>query len=159
MTAAPAPVRARRIGGAWLVPVALLIAVLVALGAVIFISRQVGSDDVRPNPPAFAFQPATQFARLTVKQSGGGHLALSADPVKNGPPPAQYDVTPGASTHIEVLKHVDPSALAVGEWLAVVGIPNEVRNFSIHTLILIPGAGAPDASHIARSPAGFRSTS
>lgn len=155
MTAAPTPAASRRIGGGWLVPAGLLLALVAALGGIILLSRQVGSDDVRPDPPAFAYRPAEPFARLTVKQSTGGTLSLSADPVSGGPPPAQYEVTPGSATKVEVLKPVDASALAVGDWLAVVGIPNVVRNFSIHALVIIPNATPPDASHVAHSPAGF----
>jgi hypothetical protein len=155
MTAAPAPVRARRIGGGWLVPAGLLIALVVALGAIVLLSRRVGSDDVRPEPPAFTYQPATPFQRLTVKQSTAGVLELAADPVAGGPPPAQYTLSPSDSTKVEVLVAVDQSALGTGQWVAIVGVPNVVRNFSIHAIIIIPFATAPDASHIAHSPAGF----
>jgi hypothetical protein len=137
---------ARRVPS-WLAPVALALAVLAALIAVLLLARRSAAPDVPPEPPAFQ-TPATArpVLVLDVLQSGGGRLALSD---------GSRDVALNPAARVEVLQPETAAGVRPGEWLAVIGVANEVRNFSIRSLVLIEGAGVVDNEGVMRSTAGF----
>ena len=72
-----------------------------------------------------------------------------------GQPQATIDLALAPSTRVEVLRPARPSDVRAGDWLAVVGIPNEVRNFSVHAFVAIPQPYTVDGEQVARTPAGF----
>jgi hypothetical protein len=147
----------RRLNAPWLVPAALGLAVLATLIAVVVVSQRVGGEDLRPPAPPFAYtgeRPAT--VRLNVKQAGGGKITLVEDAAKGAPAPASREFAPGTETVIEVLAPVESiTQVTAGDWVSVIGIPNEVRNFTIHAVVVLRTAGQPDAEHVKHSPAGF----
>jgi hypothetical protein len=67
-------------------------------------------------------------------------MTIAEDASQGAPAPPPRQVRPNASTVIEVLTPVAPSAVQAGDWVTVIGISNEVRNFSIHALVAIPDA-------------------
>ena len=147
----------RRLNAPWLVPAALGLAVLATLIAVIVLSQRVGDDDLRPQAPPFAYageRPTT--VRLTVKQAGDGKITLVEDAAKGAPAPAAREFALGIETVIEVLTPVESAAqVNAGDWVSVVGIPNEVRNFTIHAVVVLRAGSEPDAEHVKHSAAGF----
>ena len=146
----------RRLNTSWIVPAGLALVTLATLVGVIVLSRVVGNEHLRPAAPPFTYSgPAQVYARFSVKEAATGHLTVVGDAPDGAPVPAPRVVTPGPGTKIEALQPVDAATIVVGDWVSVVGIPNEVRNFSIHAVIVMAATGQPDADHVLRSPGGF----
>lgn len=146
-----------RLNAPWAIPAALGMAVLATLIAVIVLSQRVGDENLRPAAPPFANageRPAT--VRLNVKQAREGKITLVEDAVKGAPAPAAREFVPGTETAIEVLTPVESVAgVNPGDWVTIIGIPNEVRNFVVHAVVVLRAGGEPDAEHVKRSAAGF----
>jgi hypothetical protein len=114
---------------------------------VLVLARRAAEPDVPPEPSAF--QPPTPARPVTavdVQQAAGGRLALSD---------GSRDAPFAEGARIEVLRPATVADIRPGDWLLVVGIPNEVRNFSIRSLVLIGDPSAPDAEGVVRSAGGF----
>ena len=140
-------VASRRPFPAWLPPVLLIGGIILAAIVVIALARRAGAPDVPPQPDAFEppapVRPTTAF---DVQQAAGGRLTLSD---------GSENVALRPDARVEVLTPVGDGDVRVGDWLAVIGIPNEVRNFSIRSLVLIENAAPPDAEGAVRSAGGF----
>lgn len=144
----------------WIVPLGFLLVVLATLVAVVVLSQHVGQSVSRPDPPPFVLPAGdTTIQRFDVKQAGGGKLTLAVPPLKGQTAPPDYEFWPGAGTRIEVLAPLAKGTLPQpGDWVSVIGITNEVRNFSIHSVVVVPDGGsegAAGADHVKRSPGGF----
>ncbi|MEO9256543.1 MAG: hypothetical protein ABI305_13470, partial [Tepidiformaceae bacterium] len=142
----------------WLVPLGFLVVVLGTLMAVIVLSQHVGKSVSRPDPPSFVLPAGdTAITRFDVKQAGGGKLTLAVPPVKGQAAPPDYQFSPGAATRIEVLRPMAKGTVPQpGDWVSVIGITNEVRNFTIHSVVVVPDGGAAiGADHVKLSPGGF----
>jgi len=50
---------------------------------------------------------------------------------------------------------VEGGSLKVGDWVNVIGIVDEVRNFSIRAILVLPEHGAAGPDGVARTPSGF----
>jgi hypothetical protein len=141
----------------WVVPLGFGVVVLGTLIAVVVLSQHVGKSVSRPAAAPFVLPADTSgIVRLDVKQAGGGRLTLAAPPVKGQAAPPDHELTPGASTRIELLTPIGGvGEIKQGEWVSVIGIPNEVRNFSIHSVVVLPAGGQLGADHVMRSAGGF----
>jgi hypothetical protein len=140
-------IAARRRVPPWMAPAVLALVVFAALIAVLVLARRAAAPDVPPEPPAFQTPaPARPVVALDVLQVGGGRLAVSD---------GSRDVALSPNVRVEVLRPETAAGVRPGDWLAVIGVANEVRNFSIRSLVLIEGGGAADAEGVLRSPAGF----
>jgi hypothetical protein len=133
-----------------LAPVALGVVLLAAAVAAIVLATR-GREDGPPDVGAFTPPvPAHPASAQDVQQVRGGVLTLAgaAGPV---------DVTPSAGIPVYLLQPSAIDAAAPGDWVTLVGISNEVLNFTIRHVLIIPaGAGAaPDADGIARLPFGL----
>jgi hypothetical protein len=140
-------VTSRRGLPSWLPPVLLLTAIAAAFAAVLVLARRAAEPDVPPEPSAF--QPPTPARPVTavdVQQATGGRFALSD---------GTRDASFAGGARIEVLRPATAADIRPGDWLTVVGIPNEVRNFSIRSLVLIGDPSAADAEGVVRSAGGF----
>jgi len=127
--------------------VALLVAIVAAFAAVILLARRAAEPDVPPEPVAFRPPaPAHPVIALDVQQASGGRVSLSD---------GSRDVTVAQDARIEVQRPATAAEIRPGDWLAAIGVPNEVRNFSIRSLVLIAEPAAPDADGVVRSPGGF----
>jgi hypothetical protein len=132
---------------AWLLPALLALLLAAAIAAVILLARRASAPDVPPAPAAFQRpSPTRPVTTLDVQQAANGRLTLSD---------GSRDVALNSSARIESLQPVTADAIRPGDWLAVVGIPNEVRNFSIRSLILVGNPTPADAEGVVRSPGGF----
>lgn len=147
----------RRLNAPWIIPAALGLAILATLVAVIVVSRRVGDENLRPPAPPFAYAgERLATVRLNVKQAGEGKITLVEDAVKGAPAPAAREFAPGTEMAIEVLTPLESIAqVNSGDWVSVIGIPNEVRNFTIHAVVVLRAGGEPDAEHVKHSTAGF----
>jgi hypothetical protein len=137
----------RRPFPAWLPPLVLIAGIIVAALVVIGLARRAGAPDVPPEPEEF--QPPTAVrptTALDVQQAADGRLTLSD---------GSANVTLRPDAKVEVLTPAGATDIRTGDWLAVIGIPNEVRNFSIRSLVLIDSATPPDLEGIVRSQGGF----
>lgn len=143
MTAIPS----RRLLPAWLPPVLLLAAIVAIFAGVILLARRAAEPDVPPEPAAFQPPaPAHAVTALDVQQASGGRLVLSD---------GSRDVAFAPGVQVELLRPASAAEIRPGDWLVAIGIPNEVRNFSIRSLVLIADPSAPDGEGVVRSPGGF----
>lgn len=137
----------RRSFPAWLPPLLVIAGIVVAGIAVILLARRAGAPDVPPEPPAFQPPaPARPVTALDVQQAGDGRLTLSD---------GSRDVKLKPDARVETLLPTTAGDVRTGDWLVVVGIPNEVRNFSIRSIVLIDNPESPDAEGVVRSQGGF----
>jgi hypothetical protein len=137
----------RRSSRAWLPLLLLVTLLLVGVGAVILLARRSGRSDLPPEPAPFvAPSPARPVVALDVQQSAGGRLTLSD---------GSRDLAPHPDARVESLRAISSAEVRPGEWMTVIGIPNEVRNFSIRSIVVLPSTATPDADGVRRSPAGF----
>lgn len=137
----------RRSTGSWL-PLAIAgLLLLAGIGAVLVLAQRSGRSDLPPEPgPLVAPLPAHPVVALDVQQSAGGRLTLSD---------GSRDVAPPSGSAVEFLRPIAASGVRPGDWLTVIGIPNEVRNFSIRSIVVLASPAPPDTDGVRRSPGGF----
>jgi hypothetical protein len=137
----------RRLLPAWLPPVLLVAAIVAAFAGVLLLAQRAAEPDVPPEPAAFQPPvPVRPVTALDVQQAAAGRLALSD---------GSRDISLADGAGIEILRPATASDIRPGDWLTVIGIPNEVRNFSIRSLVLIADPSAPDGEGVVRSTGGF----
>ena len=143
MTALPR----RRAFPPWIAPLALLLGLLALFGTVILLARRAAAPDVPPEPPTFERpSPVRPVVALDVQQAGAGRVTLSD---------GSRDVPLDSALRVEALRPATAEQIRPGDWLAVIGIPNEVRNFSIRSLVILPSPAQPDQEGVVRSAGGF----
>jgi hypothetical protein len=146
---------ARWFNGSWLLGAGVFLAVAGTLVAVVFLSQRVGSDDIPPAPPPFAYTaPETGVTRGTVRQVTAAGFSVALD-APAGQPQSTVEISLAPATTVELLRPARAGDVRPGDWLTVVGIPNEVRNFSAHAFIAIPQPYTVDGERAARTPGGF----
>ena len=142
----------------WLAPIVLGTLVLAGVIAVVVLARRAGTSDAPPEPAAFVVPPAVgQTVAFDVQQAEGGKLNL-ASPL--GPEAARFkanvrDVTVADGTPVEVLTPSKVADIQAGDWVTVIGVFNEVRNFTIRSVVVIRDPGKPLDDGFVRSRAGF----
>lgn len=141
----------RRARAVW-IPVVGALAVLGILLGLVLLSQSAGGGDVPPAAPQFQPPPVNPVSSADIKIVDGTRLVIVRQ-TRAGT--EEQDVTVPAGAQIERLQRIDPAGVRVGDWLTVIGVPNDVKNFSAQALIVIPGGGAPSADGVVRSPAGF----
>lgn len=105
----------------------------------------------RSPAPAVFVPPATPVPlRLDVQQVRDGVLTVSGED-------GTRDAVPAPGVSVYVLRPTVPAEVQPGDWVVVVGVPNEVLNFAIRRITVIPAAlGAqPDADGVPRLPSGL----
>jgi hypothetical protein len=105
----------------------------------------------RPPVPGAFVPPATPTAlRLDVQQVRDGMLTVTGED-------GTRDVAPPAGVPVYVLRSATPAEVRPGDWVVVAGVPNEVLNFTIRRITVIPAAlGAqPDADGVPRLTGGL----
>lgn len=144
MAASTAPTSRLR----WLAP-GLAASLLVVLVIVTTVLIRAGREEQPPVPGTFVTPtPVRQVTVVDVQQTGsGGALTVSGAG-------GNQNATPRPDLPVFVLQPGSASRATAGDWVVVSGIPNEVLNFTIRQVTIIPAAlGAqPDAEGIPRLP-------
>jgi hypothetical protein len=131
--------------------VGLLVAAVVA---VIILSQTLGGSDEPPAAPAFVPPAVSTISALDVKQRAGDRIVVSLDKGPSDPNGGSRDLALTSGTRVEVLRAIDASGIRAGDQVTVVGIPNEVKNFSIRSIV-VQSAAAGASGQAALSPGGF----
>jgi len=138
----------------WLVPLLFGLALVGVLVAVVVLARRASEPDAPPEPAAFAAPaPPSPVVVFDVEAVDGGRLRVSGG--NNAARQSGVDLVLAPSAAVDLLEPVLAAELKQGDWLTVVGIANEVKNFSIRALVVLPGPVASGGDGIARSPGGF----
>lgn len=125
---------------AWL-PLGGSVAALLALGAAaVAVPLLLTRESPPPEPPPFA-PPAPGFRLTEVVAVGEGQPLLS-----------DRTIQLEATTLVERLEPISPQEVERGNVVAVVGLPDEVRNYRIVLLVVLPSGGEEGQP---RTPAGF----
>lgn len=146
MTTAALPGRMTR----WLLPAALL-AALLATGAAVGLLARRGRDQAPPRPGAFAAPaPAHPAVALDVQQVRGDTLTL-------GGPAGSFEVRLVGGVSVYALHPATSADAAPGDWVTVVGVANEVLNFAIRQVVIVPAAlgATPDSEGVPRLPSAL----
>lgn len=131
----------------WAAPLLALVLIGAGLATVIALAGRAAQPDLPPLPAAFRTPtPSRAVHAFDVQQASGGQVALSGVPAA---------VMVRRDAQVEALRPATAAEVAPGMWLAVIGIPNEVRTFAIRSLVLIPDPAPPGADGIVRSRGGF----
>ncbi len=142
----------------WLVPLVLGTLVFAGVIAVIVLAQRAGTSDAPPEPGAFVVPAAIgQTVAFDVQQAQAGKLNL-ASPA--GPQAFRFkanlrDLILPDGTPVEVLTASKATDIQPGDWVTVIGVFNEVRNFTIRSIVVIRDPGKPLDDGFVRSPAGF----
>lgn len=133
-------------------PAVCLVAVIVVGLGVVLLSQTVGGSDEPPAAPAFTLPPARDTTALDVKQRTGDTVTLIKQ-VGDSATQQEFVITP--SLAVERLVPVKPADVEAGEWLTVIGVQDDVKNFTIHYVIVLPAGGSTLSDGVARSKGGF----
>ncbi len=132
------------------VPAALGLVVAGSLVGIILAAREAGSGGQAPPTPGPMVMPRTAgFAVLTVERVEGDRLVVAGGPTTTLVVPAG---TPAWRIEPVTVEEVRP-----GMRIAVVGVPNEVRNATIR-LIVVAEAGEADGDGTLAGPFGGHET-
>jgi hypothetical protein len=141
MTAAAPPLRGLRL----VLPVVLALALVGVALAVVMLAHR-GRDREPPRPGAFTPPgPARPVTVLDVQQVRGGVLTL-------GGPSGSVEAALRPDVTVSVLRPAALDDIRPGDWVTLAGIPNEVLNFAIRQVVIIPAdlAAVPDAEGVPR---------
>ncbi len=103
-------------------------------------------DDLPPKPATFQSPPhaiPTNVYEIKAADADGLILASADGSDLLVPRPATTETVVAGST------------IKAGDWVNVIGIVDEVRNFSIRAILVLPEHGAAGADGVARTPSGF----
>ncbi len=132
---------------------ALILLVFIGAGVgLVVLSQSVGGSDAPPAAPPFVTPAASNVSALDVKQRDGDVLTLIRQKAE-ATDERKLTLTPGI--RIERLTPINTADIQAGQWLAAVGIPNQVKNFAVRALVVIPGGGTPASDGFVRSAGGF----
>lgn len=140
----------------WIAPIAVVLFLVIGLGAIVVLSRRVAAPDAPSNPgpfsPPAAARPMQAFdvqgiAGDTIRIASGGSTGSSGA--------VTQDLSATPSTKWEFLEAVANADIQAGDWVQLIGIPNPVRAFSIRSVVVTAGGGTVDAEGFVRSPGGF----
>lgn len=123
----------------WLLPVALVVVFVAALAGVLVLARQAAESDAPPEPDAFGGAPPTGWLTFDVERAEAGQLRLVAG---GGKQSEAIDLAIGAETPVWLLEPASLADLRAPLVVNVIGIPNEVRNFTIRLLAFGPAPGS-----------------
>ena len=146
--AAPPPPRWR----AFLLPAALLGILLAGVVAVIVLSQSVSGGNEPPDVPPFVTPAPDTVTARDVKQRDGSSLTLTYN---QGDVTAEETIDVPSSAAITLLIPATASEVQVGDVVTVIGIPNEVNNFAIHSVVILPGESVPGRDGFPAAAGGF----
>jgi hypothetical protein len=135
----------------WFVPVGLLLVFVALVATILFLAQRASQPDAPPKPGPFQGPvPVEPVAPFDVETANAGALGL-----QSGASAQAVQVTLAPSIPVEFLEPAAPSTIVPGEVVTVIGIPNEVKSFSIRLVVVFPPDAPFDGDGIARSPSGF----
>lgn len=138
-----------------LIGAAATVVLLALLASVVWLSQRAGGDEEPPALPPFEPPAVARVPGFEVRSVTGAEALLVADqaPGQSTDITRTIDLTGGID--IEWLEPTRPAAIAAGDIVTAIGIYNEVRNFTVHFIVIQPADAPLDDDGIARSPLGF----
>lgn len=119
------------------------------MAVVAFLAWYLNRDTLPPRPATFsAPAPVAPHFNYIVKQADASNLVISGD---SGTP----DIRVPRPAATELLAPGSIAEIRTGDWINVIGILDEVRNFSIRAVIVVAGVDKPAADGAGYSPGGF----
>lgn len=136
-----------------LLPVGVVVAVGLAAGAAIYLSNSVAGDDQPDEAPPFVTPARSVFVTFDIKQREGDTLTLTPGSKDQG---AERTLAITSATRIERLELIAITDVKAGDIIVVVGVPNDYKNFAIHSVVVLaPEMAATTAGGFPRTPGGF----
>jgi len=123
----------------WLLPATIFLLVLAALGAVILFAREAGKSEAPPKPPEFSAPASLPYTAYDVESSTNGRLKVTTGTGREANS-IELDLSSGA--RIWRMAPATAADIAPPLLVNVVGIPNEVRNYTIRMVVFAAPEGA-----------------
>ena len=123
----------------WLLPVAIFVVVLAALIAVVVFARESSKSDAPPQPPAFVAPQLVTYTAFDVEANDGGKLKVSSGAAQTA---TSSDLELPAGTRVWIMEPAIAADLEPPLKVNVIGIPNEVRNYTIRLMVAAEPGGA-----------------
>lgn len=137
----------------WLAPAAVVFALILGLGAIVFLSSRANTTEAPPGVAAFATPiPVRPVFGFDVRQATPGSFQLASAGQASG---QERTLTITPNIKWEILEPVSETEIVVGDWLTVIGVPNAVRAFSIRSVVVFPATSTPGEDGLLRSSNGF----
>ncbi|MFQ5380869.1 MAG: hypothetical protein ACE5EF_04500 [Dehalococcoidia bacterium] len=138
---------------AWIAPAIALIVLLSLVAAVLAVAALTRDESLPRQPGDWvlpeAFDSVESFA---VVRASEGDLELAPRGDANSD---TLQVLVGPDAVIDFLEPAAAGDVAVGDWLTVIGIGNDVRTFAIRMIVVISGGGSPGSDGLLRTEGGF----
>jgi hypothetical protein len=122
----------------WLLPAVLFAVVMAALVGVILFARESSKSDAPPRPPAFVPPQLQTYTAFDVEGNDNGNLRVSSGSAQTA---TSSDLALPAGTRVWVMEPASAKDLQPPLKVNVIGIPNEVRNYTIKMLVAAEPAG------------------
>lgn len=140
----------------WIAPIAVVLLLVVGLGAIVVLSRRAAAPDAPSNPAPFsAPAPAHPTQAFDVQDISGGTIRIASGGSTGSSGAVTQDLPATSATKWEILESIGNADIKAGDWVQLIGIPNPVRAFSIRSVVVTPGGGAVDEEGFVRSAGGF----
>ena len=137
----------------WIIPVALAALMVAAAIAIVLVAGRQGAVDAPPLPADFILaSPIGESYRVfDVREVRGSTVTISSLTASDD---ELLEVQFSATARLELLDHATLDDIALGQWVTVIGVPNEVFNFSIISIIIF-SEFSPAPGNLAITPGGF----
>jgi hypothetical protein len=121
----------------WIIPVVLGALLVAASVAIVIVAGRQGGIDAPPLPAAYEPDSllGSSYGQFDVRQVDGSATTLSA---LSAAEEDLFTVQFSETARLELLEHVSVDVIELGQWITVIGIPNEVFNFSIMQITIFP---------------------
>lgn len=121
--------------------------------AVVVLAARSGGSDAPPRPAPFAPPaPSRVFSAYDVREVTGDVLTLA---VAGSTADRPASVTLRSGVVVEVLAPATARDIQPGDWITIIGVPNEVRNYSITAIVAIPPPHGEPVESFRTTQAGF----
>lgn len=135
----------------YIAPAVFAVLIVVVLAAVVALAQRSGGSGAPPRPGAFVGPVDPRpFVVYSVQQVSGGNIIFGSgegQPVR--------DVSIGPSTAVEVLRAEPFDGIQVGDWVTLIGVPNNVRTFALRGIVVISSPDADRYNGFALTAGGF----
>lgn len=137
----------------WLVPAVFGAFAVAGMVAIVVLASRSGGSDAPPEPGAFATPPASRVVTAYDVREVAGDVVTLASAGSTADRPFTASIPAGAA--VEVLAPATAGELEPGDWVTIIGIPNEVRNYSITSIVAIPAPQGTAVDGLRATVSGF----
>ena len=135
----------------YIAPAVFAIVIVLVLAAVVLLAQRSGGTGAPPQPGPFVMPEVSRpMVIYSVQQASGGNIVFGSG---EGQPVRDVSISEG--TRIDLLVDAPFESIEVGDWVTLIGVPNNVRTFALRGIVVIPEPGSERVNGFALTPGGF----